>query len=32
MPSESAATVFLKTDLVQMPIIITYGGYLEPTE
>jgi len=32
IPSEPAATVFLKTDWVQMPVFITYGGYLEPTE
>ena len=32
MPSEPAVTVFLKTDLVQMPVFLTYGGYLELTK
>ena len=29
--SEPAVTVLLKTDLVQTPVFITYGRYLEPT-
>ena len=32
IPSEPAVTVFLKTDLVQTPVFVTYGRYLEPTE
>ena len=32
IPSEPATTVFLKTHLVQMPVFITYGGYLELSE
>ena len=30
--SEPAATVFLKIDLAQTPVFITYGRYLELTE
>ena len=30
--SEPSVTVFQKTDLVQTPVFITYGGYLELTE
>ena len=29
---EPAATVFLKTDLVQTPVLVTYGRYLELIE
>ena len=31
IPSESVATDYLKTDLVQTPVFITYSRYLEPT-
>ena len=30
--SEPVVTEYLKTDLVHTPILIAYGGYLEPTE
>ena len=30
--SEPVVTDYLKIDLVHMPILITYGKYLEPTE
>ena len=30
--SESVATDYLKTDLFHMPVLVTYGGYLEPME
>ena len=30
--SEPVATEYLKTDLVHTPVLIAYGGYLEPTE
>ena len=30
--SEPVATVYLKTYLVDMPVFVAYGGYLEPTE
>ena len=30
--SEPVVTDYLKTDLVHKPILIAYGGYLEPTE
>ena len=30
--SETAATVFLKTDLVRTPVFVTYSRYLEPIE
>ena len=32
IPSEPAATVFLKTDFVQTPVFISYNKYLELTE
>ena len=31
-PSEQVVTEYLKTDLVQTPVFVAYGGYLEPTE
>ena len=30
--SETAVTVFLKTDLVRTPVFVTYSRYLEPIE
>ena len=30
--SEPVVTEYLKTDLVHTPVLIAYGGYLEPTE
>ena len=30
--SELVVTEYLKTDLVHTPVLIAYGGYLEPTE
>ena len=30
--SEPVVTDYLKTDLVHTPILIAYGGYLEPIE
>ena len=30
--SEPVVTEYLKTDLVHTPVLIVYGGYLEPTE
>ena len=32
IPSEPGTTVFLKTYLAQMPVFVTYGGYLELSE
>ena len=32
IPSGPAVTVFLKTDLVQTPVFVTYSRYLELTE
>ena len=32
IPTEPAVTVFLKPDLVQTPVVVTYGRYLELTE
>ena len=30
--SEPVVTDYLKTDLVHMPVLIAYSGYLEPNE
>ena len=30
--SEPVVTEYLKTDMVHTPVLIAYGGYLEPTE
>ena len=30
--SEPVLTHYLKTDLVHTPVLIAYGGYLEPTK